>query len=696
MKKPAYVFKLALFCAAAALLAGCVSGGPGSAVSTGQAQTDGTPDVPGSTAGETSEAVQVTPGHPSSYKVYGKTAYTSALDWNRQSQSIGKTKDVVWWNLTACTKLRANLLNVFPNYRDGSVSVPGMQLQRADEIISYTAPGVAATRELGIKLVTSLPMCLLHKANYKQYGIDYKQYASVKPDGSISEGTDYAYACINNPLFQEIVRNYTLKCAAAGYDGMFFDANPYAYGVKFNCCCGYCRESWAEYSKTLTGQEIKFITTEPGLGTENGRLFMKWRRDIYIDFVLGLRDECRALNPEFSVWPNFGFNGMHTYYYTLKGLEDAVCEYGANSLVEPGVNSTLYAFAAYEAANPERQLLTQFNNIATQASPDYKWYTAYAEAMAFNGSLMVPTSSKGTETYFRFIDKCNNIKEADPDAYTSSANAAETAIVFSWQNLDMYNRQAGNVQFAGNGPRKVASTLAARGVPFAFVMQENTREVNQLMQYGTVILPETILLDRDFEGVLYEYIRAGGQVLVCGSKFAKNYVKEYGYSYPEWETDVFEKWTGTAFSSAASLSTYKSGKGSVTVVKSYITGSTEAAAKETAEYSVALETLGVCDLVRVGEDSDGFVETTLRSDAEGTRWWLSLITLGSGGKYGNSPVSVTVRIPAGQTVTSVSGSSPTVSAAKMNLQWKQDGDRLEITAVTDIFTVIRIEKSPAA
>ncbi len=695
MNKAGRIARILILAAAlAAALQGCVSGGPGTD-STGAASETGSADtvLTDTGAGETSKEEQTMPGYPTAYTVYHKTPYNSSLDWTRQSQRISGTQDYVWWNLDACVKIHANMINAFPNYRDGSQSVAGMQLQKPDEIISYTAPGVAATHALGIKIVTSLPMCLLNKASFKKYGIDYVQYASRKMNGTVSEGTDYAYACINNPLFRETVRNYTVKCAEAGYDGMFFDANPYAYGVKFNCCCDYCRSAWAEYSKSVTGSEIKLITSEPNLSTEEGRLFMKWRRDIYIDFVLQLRDECRKYVADFGVWPNFGFNGMHTYYYTLKGLEDALCEYGANSLVESGVNSTLYAFASYEAANPERQLLTQFNNTATQASPDYKWYTAYAETMAFNGDLMSPASSKGTGTYFKFIDGCNKIREADPEAYSDSANAADVAVVFSWQNLDLYNRAAGNVAFGGNGPRKIASTLAKRGVPFAFIMPENTTDISALMRYRTVILPDMQLLDKNFEALLYENMQAGGQVLLCGSGFALDYVEEYGYKYPEWDCDVLEKWTGTPFSSASTGSSFEVGKGSLRVVKTYLSSSTEATAEETSAYTGALEAFGVRDLVSVEEDVTGFVETTLRSDAEGSRWWLSLITVGSAGVYDDRPVTVTVRIPEGQTVSAVSGSSPTVSAENMGLKWEQDGNRLKITATVGIFSVLRIEKN---
>jgi hypothetical protein len=678
---------------ALALLAGCVTDTPAPEGSTQNENGEKTKEE--MTQQITTGAPPV-PGEPASYPVIHKTVYNASLDWNRLSQKIpGTSRDLVWWNLNACQKLSTNFLNVFPNYRDGDKSVPGMQLLFGSSIMEYTAKGVEATHAMGITLVSSLPMCLLHKANYAAYGLDYRPYAAVKPGTkAISEGSDYAYACINNPLFQDLVRQYTLAAARTGYDGMFFDANPYAYGLKFNCGCKYCVEGWKSYSAGKTGAEIPLLTNEPNLSREKDRLFMQWRRDIYIDFVLQLRDECRQINPAFSVWPNFGFNGNHTYYYTLKGLEDAMCEYGSNVLVNPGAESTLYAFAMYEAANPARQLMTQFNSVASQASPDYKWYTAYVEAIAGSGALMTGTTSTATSTFFAVIDGCNRIKAADPEAFSDSANAADVAVVYSWQNVDAYlSKLAGNVSYSVNTSRKVAGTLAARGVPFAYVMPEAGPDIGELMRYRIVIAPDLRLLDDAFEALLYEYVQAGGELLICGSTFAACRVEEYGYKYPARADDVLKAWTGTAYSDAATGSSFRVGKGGITVVKTYISGAAESVATENPVYTEALERLGIGDLVRVSGVTVGKVETTLRSDATGSRWWLNLITFASEGVYSDKPVTVTVRIPEGQTVTSVTAVSPTAASEALGLEWSQDGRTLTVRVVAGLWTMLRIEKN---
>ncbi len=649
------------------------------------------------TAEETTEEPKVQVGTPSAYNVIHKTVYNAALDWNGGTFTVDKNGGIAYWNIGACKTLKINFLNVFANYKVNGTTVKGSTLLNNyyESVVEYCAPALAVAKEMGMKTTSSLPMCLLNIEAHEKAGMNWKEYSVKNSAGNYVTSVDKTtgYACINNPKFQELVRKASVTAAKGGLDGMFYDANPYAYGVGYNCCCDYCKQEWAEYSKQMTGASIAIPTTTLNLSAEGQRLFFMWRLDNYIDFVLDVQKECQKYNPEFSVWPNLGINGTPHAYYTLKGLEDMLVEYGARTVVASGEESTLYFFRQYEALNPNTQLMTQFNGLSSQVPEDYMYYTAYAEAVAGNGALMAPTTTKGTQTFFKFIDGTNTIKANDTEAFADSASAASVAIVYSWQNIDAYTlRITGTLTFLANSPRKAAVALARTGIPYDYICAEKNPSFDEISQYSLIIIPDLTLLDKEFEATLYDYIQNGGKVLILGTAFGRTYTVQYGWKYAERDYDVAEKWTGTKFSAMTTGFTADVGLGKVAYVKSYLSGASESVAKVSEDYLKMLETLGAYDLVKVTEDREGYVETTLRSNADGSKWWLHLITYGSKGVYEDKPVTVTVTIPFGQKVTAVTGVSPTVTSAQQKLTWSQDGDKLTISVNPGLWSMIRIEK----
>ena len=632
------------------------------------------------------------------YNVIHRDNISPALDWNRQSQTLknaaGKSV-TAWWNINACITMGCNFINPFPNYRGGGTSVAGAQLpgDNYKSIIEYCQPGLEVSHEKGIQVVSSLPMCLMNVARYEAAGDDWKQYCSVKSNGSYSMNAaqDTAYACINNPKFQEKIRSCTVQAAKAGYDGMFYDANPYAYGVKYNCCCEYCKKGWAEYSKEHLGKETPMPSADPVLSNETGRLFWKWRLDIYIDFVLSMRDECRQYQKNFTVWPNTGMNGTHACYYALKGLESAMCEFGANTLLNPGVESTLYLYRQYEAENPNDFLIMQFNSIDSQATPGYKFDTAFVEACAGGGALMAPTASTRINQFGKLITASDKIKTENADAFCDSISIAETAVVYSWQEINAYHlKVAGTPSLSQNTARKTAAVLAAKGIPYDYVMPENTKDISALTRYKTLIFTDFSLLDKDFEKLVSEFIGQGGQVIILGNSFAKHYQIDYGVKIGDWEEDVLKRWTGKTHAEADADrkgERISVGDGNVFVLKSYMTGNSFSAA-----FDSVIENAGLYNIVRVTEDVAGNVETVIRSDATSNRWWLHCITYASEGVYDDKKITVEVTVPEGDKVTSVTAVSPTLNSDKIGLSWKQEGTKLTVTAEVGLWTMFTINK----
>ena len=500
-----------------------------------------------------------------------------------------------------------------------------------------------------------------------------------------------AYACANNPLFQEKIRKASLQAAEAGYDGIFYDAGPYSYGAHFNCSCEYCKKAWADYTKAYFGNSVAMPTGDPNLGTETGRLLWKWRHDIFIDFMFSVRDECRKINPDFNVWPNIGMNATHSCYYTLKGLETSMNEYNSNEMTNPGVESTLYFFRQYEAENPNRFMIMQFGDIDSQASPDYKFHTAYVEGMAGDGAVIAMASDHRTAQFGDFVAKCNEIREENLEAFCDSVSIADVAIVYSWQEINAYHLRKGESPYLDeNAPRRAAALLAAEGIPYDYIMPERVTSLADLQKYKALIFADYYLIDKEFEPLLAEYAEKGGQVIVLGDAFAKQYTVDYGVKYANWEEDVFKKWTGKTYAEAdadGSGEYFEVGDGYVYALKSYMRS-----VSVRQEFLNLLEYAGLYDLVRVTEDVAGNVETTLRSNATSTRWWLHCITYASVGRYDDKPITVEVQIPEGEKVTSVSGVSPTLTDEKIGLTWEQEGTSLKITATVGLYTMFTVEK----
>ena len=631
------------------------------------------------------------------YEIFHKKLYRTTLDWGHGYGTLpnGKTS---FWNVKSCIKLEANMTSVYPYYRQNGSEYACAVLfpELTQSVFDYCLPTLEYSHENGVEVVTSLPNVLMNQAHYTKFGMNWQDYAMVNPRGLYSTSSDkkYAYACINNDKYQKLLHDYTIAACQAGYDGMFFDGGSYSYGLMYNCCCDYCKATWKEYSLKYLGKETEIPTTAPSHTTKASRVFWKMRMDIYTEFIMNLWEECKAINPNFGVWPNLGINGFAEPYYTLHGLTTTITEYGATSLVNCGYDSTLYMFRQYEAENPKGMLISQFNSIPEQASPDYKWRTAFAEAYAGGGSLMMPVSSTGTVKFFPEISWANAIIDAEPEMLTDSASAADVAIVYSWQEMNYCHMMStGTADFNKNLPRKIAAAFAQNGIPFDYIMPENTDKLYQLLRYGTIVLPEFNLLTDDFAEMLRKYVEKGGELLILGKTFGQNRIIEEGVEYEKRKGDLLEEWTGKTIGELKAGEILTIGKGRIACVTDWVSGTTEKKAKYSEDLLKAFETLGLYDRVRVSADVNGYIETTVRSNADSTRWWLHLINNNCEGKWlTDRKVTLTLTLEDGETVTAVKGSAVHLTDDALGLTWKQEGNLLTIEAANNLWTIITIDK----
>lgn len=625
------------------------------------------------------------------YHVTEKKLVRALLDW-QHVKTTTQSGEPAFWNLSVARTMRNNVINIYPRARNENLeTIKGGYLipQYTDFLMEYTAPALKESHDMGMEVISSLPMILIERETFEAAGLKIEDYAAIYPNGKIYDG-----GCLNNPNWRKLIYDYTMRTAQAGFDGMFCDANPYSYGPGFNCCCQYCADAWAKFSLEKLGHEEKLLKTVPTNQTSVSRCFYDFRAKTYLDFLLLLRDDARKINPEFSMWPNTNMNNGIAAYYLLGGNEHMISEYGDVKNLESGENSTLYMFRQYEAIYEHLPMQSQYNNTKTQGYPFYKLYTAYAEALASGGSMMMPVLYAAKDLY-PVLNNYNNIIDENEDAFTSSTSIAETAVVYSWRDIYTYHhKSSGQVKFAQNTSRVASSLLAANGIPFDYILPEkNTLTVNDLKQYKTIILPELHLLDQAFLNMLDTYVRNGGQLLILGKTFATNYTSENGYDYPAYDFDVFESLTGTKFSDAKDGTVYPCGSGKILVCKNYAIGtSSERTIRATAALRSSYETLDMFAPVRVTEDITGKVETTLRSDATGQHWWLHLINYNTGGEIEEKPYRVTITIPEGETVIDVIPSCAFREVEEMKFSWDFKDGLLTVSGIFDIHTMLTICK----
>lgn len=649
-----------------------------------------TPDIPQSP----DTTAPIIPAEPITYDVIEKKLIRSAFDWQRGKYQTD-TGELVRWDTPNAEVIDINLLNVFPPgvSSDLSTFIHGGSLvpQYGEFIMQYNAAGLEQSHKQGTKIISSLPMILINRAVYENAGMRVEDYCAIYPNGEVYDG-----GCLNNPNFRKLIYDYTMLSANHGFDGMFCDGSPYSYGPGYCCCCQYCHAAWEKYSLEKLGTAEPLPTTPPKHDTPVSRCFFDFRAETFLNFVLLLRDDARKLHPEFDIWPNVGLNGALVMSYLNGGLDTVITEFGSSSLLECGEDSTLYLYRQYEAIYEHMPLLAQHNSIAEQAPNPYQFYTCYAEALAGGGNLMVPIGGQVISTYRPTIIKYNKMVDENIEAFTQSTSIAETAVLFSMKDINAYAfNKTGLIPLKANNARRAAALLASNGIPYDYIVAEKeTLSQKDLEQYKIIVIPQLILLDTKLEGMLHDFVRAGGKLLILGSKFAVNYIGENGYDHHAYAYDVFEKMTGVKYEDTKPGVAYPCGEGELVVCRLYAANvADEETLKPTNALLECFETIGIRNQVNVTGVANGKVETTIRSNADGSRWWLHLINYSTGGKIAETPYTVTVAIPAGQTVTNVVPSCVFRDLNKMQFSWDFKDGLLTVSGIFDIHTMLTIHKT---
>lgn len=105
---------------------------------------------------------------------------------------------------------------------------------------------------------------------------------------------------------------------------------------------------------------------------------------------------------------------------------------------------------------------------------------------------------------------------------------AEVGIVFSPQSYYIHWAQEGTAQRASDAIMGYARALTRKSIPYQFVEEEHLEKLNR---FKILFLPKAIVVDKEKEKILEEYIKNGG-TLFCDSEFGA-FDSRGLYRYPE-------------------------------------------------------------------------------------------------------------------------------------------------------------------
>ncbi|MBE6637480.1 MAG: hypothetical protein E7618_06735, partial [Ruminococcaceae bacterium] len=632
---------------------------------------------------------------PVRYEVAEKELVIPLYDWYRKTQRSFDGRGLVYWNNTMARKLNVNWINVFPSgkYKTRDASAPGAFLLDVDRIIEYTAKGLEESHSFGIKIMTSAPVAEIFDDTWKDYGYnpdDYKIWGlDKKPVAPSNNGI--SYGCNTNEGFLQFLYDYTEKVAKAGYDGCLYDGYTYCYNPGYYCQCPSCEASWATFSKEHLGQAKPLPSRTQDLeNSEEGRVYLFWKLDTQVKMYTKFRDIGRQYVPDFEVYINSTMYDIALSYFYLNGLDVTSSEFKHAM----GRESSLFMYEQNNALT-NKQLISFVNQYTKQFEHEHQYYTAMAEAYA-TGNAMCHAEVSRTQPHEFYLNDTSlgfaRLVTENEEAFTKTTSAAEAGILYSWQDTTFYQlKQLKSFYEAGGtniretfelcSSRRVASYMARQGIPFNYICAETNPSLAELQKRATIILPNLKLLDKTLEENLLAYVKAGGTLLVLGNDFAETYPEKGGIVLTARDYDVLEAWTGTSYANTANDATYTVGEGKIIVCKKYETiarDKSENNSHPTDAFLNALNASGAGRQVVIeSAPREGYIETTLRTNAYGTRFYLHLINNNVTSNYTSKAYRVSMAIPEGATVADVTLASPYFEkAADANLTWEIKDGRL--------------------
>ncbi|MBO4769983.1 MAG: hypothetical protein J5563_04295 [Clostridia bacterium] len=206
------------------------------------------------------------------------------------------------------------------------------------------------------------------------------------------------------------------------------------------------------------------------------------------------------------------------------------------------------------------------------------------------------------------------------------------------------------------------------------------------------MLSEQEIISIELEDKLAEFVKKGGNLLIFGNCFGEKYPADSdGITLEYRDYDLLEKIAGKKFSSCGKYEVVTIGDSKIVVCKNFMrTSSNEGSMVVDGNVKKAFSELALNRQVRLEKaPSQGYVETTYRSNASGSEFYLHLINMDVNDEYTSERYEVSVEIPAGAVFVSAEAFSP--FNEEVALEATEKNGRLFFEGEFGIYSMVKIK-----
>jgi hypothetical protein len=597
------------------------------------------------------------------------------LLWAPYVRSDGTTG---YWDPRVVAEFRATKVNVFHQAADrsdrpvyqGALHPPRL----LEEMLANCRPEIQECHQRGIKVIGFANTTFFHPEMLQRENISSDGLSAVDRGGQPVINRRWekrgAYlACVNSPRWLELQTGAIQAMIAAGFDAVQLDLHPYAVAPGYNCHCEHCQAGWQQASRSAFGTAKPFPSEStadafdkpPDFRDIVSRVYREWRHERLAQFLLKLADGARQVNPHALVTLNHIADDSNYAYLASRGAMPIPS--GELWHLNLGDDSSLYLYRLTEALSGER--LIGLVNYPDQLKPDYRARVAAAEAYAGGGAFYFSPVSPLCKPYAHFV--------AEQESwYTGFESDAAVAVLHSRRDEEFASDVTGGKTDAVKEPKKMrrlAATLARRGIPYDVISLEAGDLTEELPRYRVVAAEDLRLLSEEESSALKEYVRQGGKLLASG-KFGQLRREENG-EFVTRAPGLLESWLGRR-PSEPEVTSLESGQ--IAAMSRASDGIFESELRETPEFQQAAKFLDLSQQLRVVAATP--ITTAVRS--RGNRRALHLIRLGPAEGLTDLSIHVDYELPKDREPASVLAISPDAQQPSVEAHWQVKDGRLKL------------------
>ncbi|MFC1713992.1 beta-galactosidase trimerization domain-containing protein [Candidatus Poribacteria bacterium] len=324
----------------------------------------------------------------------------------------------------------------------------------------------------------------------------------------VSERSRYGVCCPNSPYRNYIVSLAEEICTNFDFEGIRFDMTFWP-----NIC--YCPHCQKRFAREVGGELPKVINWED----PNWVAFQRKREEWLVDFAALLTSTVKKLKPDASVE-----HQASTYHTTWRlGVTHKLAEqndflegdfYG-DALQGSFARKLFYNLSKNLPCGFETCISVDLGNYTTLKTRDLlkaKVCASLADAAAFIFIDSIdPVGTLNPAVYKRMGSIFNETKAYDQ--YAKEKLCQDVAVYLSTESKCDFADNGKSVGADSGGTPHVDAAVSACGslitnhIPFGVITKKN---INDLLDYPIVVLPNVLMMDDEEVKALREYVRAGG------------------------------------------------------------------------------------------------------------------------------------------------------------------------------------------